>query len=249
MPVKTSLLFLIFFLSLKISAQEYVFGKITNEDDVELREVTVINLNTDERSVSDQNGHYMIKASQGDELRFTKLGYERASQRLIKIHFEKPLNIALKQIPQEIEEVEIKYRVTGNLKEDSKHFGDRGKVKKMKDELASYVARKSDPMVLAPRHGEFVQPVGKGFSIGKIKNRWDDIDFMNFLMKEIDEKFFTEDLKLSKPEISSFIFFVLKGFERQEILKYGQPKSADIVRFMDASTRKIGDYQNRVSKK
>ncbi|MBW8358398.1 MAG: carboxypeptidase-like regulatory domain-containing protein [Weeksellaceae bacterium] len=229
-----------------MSAQNYVFGKVTTEDDVELSLVNVLNMKTEERASTNSDGQFMIRASAGDELRFTKPGYDRISKIIQSENFTKPLNIALQRIPAEIETVEIKYRPTGNLREDVKHFGDRGKVKVLKDEVADYVSRKSSAEVLMPRSGEFVQPVGPGFSVGKVKDRWDDIDFMQFLIENVDDSFFTEELKLTKPEIQPFIYYVFTNFERTNIIKYGTVGPADVARFMDAALREIGNYRNNV---
>ncbi|WP_435525465.1 hypothetical protein [Chryseobacterium indoltheticum] len=47
-----------------------------------------------------------------------------------------------------------------------------------------------------------MQPKGQGFSIGKVKNKWDDLDLANYLAYALGEQYFT-DLKIEKP----FIFF------------------------------------------
>lgn len=240
--MKIFTIFLLLF-SISVHSQHYIFGKITNEDAVELKQVTIINLNTEERAFSDNSGYYMIRAEVGQEIRFIASRFERTSFKISQNHFTKPLNIVLKQIPQEIEEVKIGYRVTGDLKEDTKHFGNRGKVKKIQDDVANYISQKSAPIVMTAKPGEFVQPVGPGFSIGKVRNKWDDIDFSNFLEKELGEAFFIEDLKIEKPQIQHFIRYIFQDFDRKEILKYGRPKNSDISRFMSIAIRKIEDYK------
>ncbi len=238
------LLILIFCLFGKIvSAQELVFGKVTTEEHVDLQGVVVINLNTDEKVQTDRDGNFMIRGKVKDELRTSSPRYERVSVTLSAEDFRKPLHIIVKRIPYEIEEVEIKYQVTGDLKKDVQHLGEARKVKILKTEIAKDIALGPRPNI--PRaHGEFVQPVGPGFSIGKVKNQWDDVDFMNFLIREIPDDFFTEDLKLTKPEISFFILYVFKDYERKNILKNGNPGYSDVMRFMQVSERKIVDYKS-----
>jgi hypothetical protein len=68
-----------------MNAQNYIFGKISTEDGVELTDATVINIRTDERVVSNSDGHFMISGRLGDELRFVKAGYERRIRKLMKI--------------------------------------------------------------------------------------------------------------------------------------------------------------------
>ena len=46
----------------------------------------------------------------------------------------------------------------------------------MKSETAKYIRSQSAPEVLASKPGEFVQPVGPGFSVGGPDNQWDDVD-------------------------------------------------------------------------
>ena len=238
------LLILIFCLFGKIlSAQEFVFGKVTTEEHSDLQGVVVINLNTDEKVQTDRDGNFMIRGKVKDELRTSSPRYERVSVTLSAEDFSKPLHIIVKRIPYEIEEVEIKYQVTGDLKKDMQHLGEARKVKILKTEIAKDIALGPRPNI--PRaHGEFVQPVGPGFSIGKVKNQWDDVDFMNFLIREIPVEFFTEDLKLTPAEFSFFILYVFSDFERHHILKYGNPATSDVFRFMEAAERKIADYRN-----
>lgn len=238
------LLILIFcFFGKIVSAQEFVFGKVTTEEHNDLQGVVVINLNTDEKVQTDRDGNFMIRGKVKDELRTSSPRYERVSVTLSAEDFSKPLHIIVKRIPYEIEEVEIKYQVTGDLKKDVQHLGEARKVKILKTEIAKDIAL-GPPLNIPRAQGEFVQPVGPGFSIGKVKNQWDDVDFMNFLIREIPDDFFTEDLKLTKPEISFFIFYVFKDYERKNILKYGNPGYSDIMRFMQVSERKIVDYKS-----
>ena len=238
------LLILIFCLFGKIvSAQEFILGKVTTEEHSDLQGVVVINLNTDEKVQTDRDGNFMIRGKVKDELRTSSPRYERVAVTLSAEDFSKPLHIIVKRIPYEIEEVEIKYQVTGDLKKDVQHLGEARKVKILKTEIAKDIAL-GPPLNIPRAQGEFVQPVGPGFSIGKVKNQWDDVDFMNFLIREIPDDFFTEDLKLTKPEISFFILYVFKDYERKNILKYGNPGYSDIVRFMQVSERKIVDYKS-----
>lgn len=237
--MKASFILFLSFFSLIVSAQNFVFGKITTEENMDINNAVIINLATEKRAVSDKDGNFMIEAAAGQELRFTKTGFERTSHRISAEDFTKPISIILTQTVHQIEEVEVKYQVSGDLKEDVKHFGDRGKTKVMKGEVADYIQQKSDPTVLQAKPGEFVQPVGPGFSVGAVKNKWDDVDFMKFLIKEIGKEFFTNELKLSEIEIQPFIFYVFRDFDRREILKYRTPTNADLARFMTVSLKKI----------
>ncbi|MDC8106529.1 carboxypeptidase-like regulatory domain-containing protein [Chryseobacterium sp. B21-037] len=243
--MKLKLLFLlsfIFFIQ-KIKAQDYLFGKITSEEHIEMPDVTVINIRTDERVTTNADGHFMISGREGDELRFIKSGYERMNRRITKDNISAPLSITLIRQTTLIEEVEVKKGLTGDMKVDSKNLNRPRKVEKLTQDIDKYIARKSDPRILAAKAGEFVQPKGQGFSIGKVKDKWDDVDLMRYLRKSLGDQYFI-DLKIDKSLIEHFIYYVLRsGFERRQILKYGFCSDADLMRFQRAVLARISSYR------
>ncbi|WP_407403605.1 carboxypeptidase-like regulatory domain-containing protein [Chryseobacterium sp.] len=248
--MKIKLLFLLFFfLFLKISAQDYIFGKIVTEEKLEIIDVTVINIRTDERVSTNKDGHFMISGRTGDNLRFIKVGYEREQVSVSTENLSQPINITLKRAAALIQEVEIKKGLTGDLKMDSRTMNPPKKVEKLKSDMAAYISQKSDPRILAAKPGEFVQPKGQGFNIGKVKDKWDDIDLMAYLQKSLGEKYFT-DLKINPEQSLHFIQYVLAGgFERKKILKYGYLDHADMNRFHRAVLERIDAYRAPLIKK
>nr|WP_306552795.1 hypothetical protein [Chryseobacterium sp. WG23] len=243
-PVKLKLFFFLFLISsITISAQSYIFGKITSEGSSEIQDVNVINIRTDEMVLSNSDGHFMISGKTGDELRFIKPGYERLTRIISQENIQSPLNISLVRVTIQIPEVEVKQGLTGNLKIDSKIYNKPKKVEKLSKEIDRYIAQKSDPRILAARAGEFVQPKGEGFSIGKVKDQWDDIDLMKYLSASLGENYFAS-LKIDKPQIDHFISYVLAGgFERKKILKYGFCSDADLNRFQRFVLTRISSYR------
>jgi len=226
-----------------MNAQEFIFGKVTSEDNIEKLDVTVINIRTDERVTTNRDGHFMISGRQGDNLRFIKSGYDRLNTIVTKENVVSPMNITLVRSAQLIDEVEIKKALTGDLKVDTKTLNPPRKVEKLKSDLAVYIKQKSDPRILAARPGEFVQPKGQGFSIGKVKNKWDDVDFMNYLVTALGYQYFN-DLKIENSQVQHFIYYVLAGgFERKSILKYGFVSDADLMRFQRAVLNRISTYK------
>jgi hypothetical protein len=226
-----------------MNAQEFIFGKVTSEDNIEMLDVTVINIRTDERVTTNRDGHFMISGRQGDNLRFIKSGYDRLNTIVSKENVVSPMNITLVRSAQLIDEVEIKKALTGDLKVDTKTLNPPRKVEKLKSDLAVYIKQKSDPRILAARPGEFVQPKGQGFSIGKVKNKWDDVDFMNYLVTALGYQYFN-DLKIENSQVQHFIYYVLAGgFERKSILKYGFVSDADLMRFQRAVLNRISTYK------
>lgn len=214
-----------------------------SESGLEIQEVTVINIRTDETVITNSDGHFMISGRAGDELRFIKAGYERFIQRISQENIQSPVNISLVRAVIQIPEVEIKQGITGDLKIDVKNNNRPQKVEKLVKEIDRYIVQKTDPRVLAARPGEFVQPKGQGFSIGKVKNKWDDVDLSNYIKISLGEEYFT-DLQINKAQIDHFISYVLAGgFERKNILKYGFCSDADLNRFQRFVLTRISSYR------
>ena len=140
-----------------------------------------------------------------------------------------------------IDEVELKTKLTGNLKEDAKRVEPTRKVK-LNNELSKYIAQKSDPEILKPRGGEFVQPKGEGFSMGKISNQADRIDLAEDFLEILGEEYFT-DLGLKKSEFYAFINHAMSGLDLKSALKYGYLKSSDITQFQKLANVKILDFR------
>lgn len=242
--MKFKLLFILSFISfVQMNAQNYIFGKISSEDLSEVPNVTVINMRTNEQALTNRDGHFMVSGREGDILRFFKNGFERTDRKVSKENVESPMNVKLLRAAELIAEVEIKRGLSGDLKIDSKMMNPPKKVEKLKADINNYLKQRSDPRILAARPGEFVQPKGQGFSIGKVKNKWDDLDLANYLAYALGDQYF-KDLKIEKPFIHHFINYVLaSGFERAKILKYGFVSDADLVRFQRAILMKIDSYR------
>lgn len=244
LSVKLKLLFfLTTFFFIQANAQNYIFGKVVSEDNAEIQDVAVLNIRTDEMVVTNRDGHFMISGRAGDELRFVKAGYERIGKKVSQENIESPINITLARATILIPEVEVKQGITGNIKIDAKNLNKPKKVEKLIKDLDQYISQKSDPRILAAKPGEFVQPKGQGFYIGKIKNKWDDIDLISYLHTALSDEYFI-NLKIEKPQIDHFITYVLAGgFERKTILKYGFCSDADLYRFQRFVLTRISSYR------
>ena len=239
--MKKTLLLFLFILANSFYAQEYIFGKITSEQNIELSGVLILNTRTDEKAYSDSDGNFMISAKNNDALRFVKQKYDRITYSVKPEDFKNSIKITLIKSVVEIEEVEIKSKLTGNLREDARRVESVKKVK-LNKEIAKYIAEKSDPEILKPRGGEFVQPVGQGFSVGKVSNQADQIDLAEDFLEIHGEDYFT-DLGLKKSEISGFIFHVMNGLDLKNAYKYGYLKGSDIAQFRKQAETKINDFR------
>ena len=239
--MKKTLLLFLFILANSFYAQEYIFGKITSEQNIELSGVLILNTRTDEKAYSDSDGNFMISAKNNDALRFVKQKYDRITYSVKPEDFKNSIKITLIKSVVEIEEVEIKTKLTGNLREDARRVESVKKVK-LNKEIAKYIAEKSDPEILKPRGGEFVQPVGQGFSVGKVSSKADRIDLAEDFLEILGEDYFT-DLGLKKSEISGFIFHVMNGLDLKNAYKYGYLKGSDIAQFRKQAETKINDFR------
>ena len=239
--MKKTLLLFLFIIANSFYAQEYIFGKITSEQNLELSGVLILNTRTDEKAYSDSDGNFMISAKNNDALRFVKQKYDRITYSVKPEDFKNSIKITLIKSVVEIEEVEIKSKLTGNLREDARRVESVKKVK-LNKEIAKYIAEKSDPEILKPRGGEFVQPVGQGFSVGKVSSKADRIDLAEDFLEILGEDYFT-DLGLKKSEISGFIFHVMNGLDLKNAYKYGYLKGSDIAQFRKQAEIKINDFR------
>ena len=239
--MKKILLLFLFILANSFYAQEYIFGKITSEQNLELSGVLILNTRTDEKAYSDSDGNFMISAKNNDALRFVKQKYDRITYSVKPEDFKNSIKITLIKSVVEIEEVEIKSKLTGNLREDARRVESVKKVK-LNKEIAKYIAEKSDPEIIKPRGGEFVQPVGQGFSVGKVSSKADRIDLAEDFLEILGEDYFT-DLGLKKSEISGFIFHVMNGLDLKNAYKYGYLKGSDIAQFRKQAETKINDFR------
>ncbi len=236
---KTLLLFFLIFVT-HFKAQEYIFGKITSDQNIELSGVLVLNIRTDEKAYSDSNGNFMIIAKYNDNLRFVRQKFDRVTHLVKPEDFKNNIKIILVKSAVEIEEVKLKPTLTGNLKEDITRVAILKT--KLNKEISKYIAEKSDPEILKPRRGEFVQPVGEGFSIGKVSNQADKIDLADNFLEILGEDYFL-DLGIKKNEITAFIYHVMSGLDLRNALKYGYLKSSDILKFQELAELKIKDFK------
>ena len=239
--MKKILLLFFFTVFANLYSQEYIFGKVTSEQNTEIAGILVINIKTDEETYTNKDGNFMIAAKSTDLLRFVKQKFDRVTYSLKPEDFKNSIKITLIKSVVEIEEVEIKSKLTGNLREDARRVESVRKVK-LNKEIAKYIAEKSDPEILKPRGGEFVQPVGQGFSVGKVSSKADRIDLAEDFLEILGEDYFT-DLGLKKSEISGFIFHVMSGLDLKNAYKYGYLKGSDIAQFRKQAETKINDFR------
>ena len=236
--MKKILLLFFFTVFANLYSQEYIFGKVTSEQNTEIAGVLVINIKTDEETYTNKDGNFMIAAKSKDLLRFVKQKFDRVSYTIKPEDFQKSITINMQKATIEIDEVEIKTKLTGNLKDDINKVENKKKTK-LNQEISKMNLEKTDLTILLPRAGEFKQPKGEGFSIGAIKDRWDTVDVNQGYLYILGEDYFVEELGLKKEEVAHFIGYVMQSLNLKNIKKKGYFLSEDIAKFQVLAEKKI----------
>ena len=165
--MKTKLLVLCFVLiSISAFAQDYIFGKVRSEFGAEMSNAIIINTRTEEKVSSDKDGNYMIAARISDELRFVKSGYDRISVKISNEHYSAPVNVSLPKSAYLIEEIELAFQATGNLKKDVKSLDPPKRVVALNSSMDVYM--KSPLTEVVPKlstPSSFAQP---NFNAGQV---------------------------------------------------------------------------------
>ena len=223
--------FLFLFLCFYILKSQSLSGVVLTDDSSIIRNVQVINLSSNSKSITNDKGEFQLLSKKGDEIRFVKEGFERQSYIVQENSFAEKLIIVLKKEEQLIPELEIKYQATGNLFKDHSKFGESKRVTETKIDLDKYLKSESTLEVNMPNPGEFKQPNYGGISLGAVEYKWDDFKLQNEIIKALGKDYFIIDLGLQEGQIGPFIFAIFKNFPRKNILKYGRMDLKDLMRF------------------
>ena len=240
--MKKILLLFFFTVFANLYSQEYIFGKVTSEQNTKIAGVLVINIKTDEETYTNKDGNFMIAAKSKDLLRFVKQKFDRVSYTIKPEDFQKSITINMQKATIEIDEVEIKNKLTGNLKDDINKVENKKKTK-LNQEISKMNLEKTDLTILLPRAGEFKQPKGEGFSVGTIKDRWDTVDVNQGYLYILGEYYFVEELGLQKEEVAHFIGYVMQSLNLKNIKKKGYFLSEDITMFQVLAEKKIKTFK------
>lgn len=217
--MKRGLIFVLLFLSKLVFSQETIVGKITDDNDISLGSVTVINMSTDQKSVTNSSGEFSIEASKNDELRFVKNGYERFSRRVLTDGINYQLSITLIKLAEEIEEVKV-VKLSGDLNKDSRAVAKVDKseivedavglpqpVGKMREKPAE-VKQVLLPMLLGQLNVQGVYDLVSGKARRqKRAYKYDDLqEHILWVRKRVEDEYFTKT-GIPAERISEFIEF------------------------------------------
>ena len=84
-----------------------VSGKVETEEGLSIANVLVINMKTNEKVNTDENGKFTISAKLQDEIRFVKKGYDRVSHIVKSADFDKHILLQMRKSETAINEVVI----------------------------------------------------------------------------------------------------------------------------------------------
>lgn len=167
--MKTSLPLLILFVlcSGVVSAQQYMFGKVTTEENVPLSGIQIVNMRTEVIAVSDTKGLFMIAAETGDRIRVVSSRFNRQEFRTSASSFAQPVEITMIRPEVEIPEVKIAFVPSGNLPKDVKALNTPARVQKLHAELNTYMQKPlaaAEPQLSMPK----TLVMGPNFSAGQV---------------------------------------------------------------------------------
>lgn len=216
---KKVFLFLIFLCSYVFS-QEIVTGKITDDNDINLGAVAVVNMSTDQKVYTNYLGEFSIEAFNNDELRFVRAGYERISKRVLVNGINSQLTITLIKIPEDIEEVKVAKRLTGDLGDDSRAVAkvDKGEIVQQAVGLPQPTGKMRErpaevksvllPILLGNLNVQGVYDLVSGKARRqKRQYRYDDLqEHIVWVRKRVDDDYFTK-AGIPAERISEFIEF------------------------------------------
>lgn len=120
-------------------SQQRISGKIIDEEQNFLNNVLVYNVNKNLKVYSNLSGNFSIEADENDEIKFMKEGFYRIDKLVKNESFNDLMEVKLLRAETLIPEVEIKYKPSGNLAKDSKHFDDSKKVAELKSSVTEYM--------------------------------------------------------------------------------------------------------------
>lgn len=218
--MKEKLFFVFLFWFGIIFSQEIVTGKITDDNDINLGAVTVVNMSTDQKVYTNSLGEFSIEAFNNDELRFVRAGYERISKRVLINGINSQLTITLIKIPEDIEEVKVAKKLTGDLGDDSRAVAkvDKGEIVQQAVGLPQPIGKMREtpaevksvllPILLGNLNVQGVYDLVSGKARRqKRQYRYDDLqEHIVWVRKRVDDDYFIK-AGISAERISEFIEF------------------------------------------
>lgn len=255
--MKIILIFIGLFVSEILFSQQTVDGIITDESGIRLSSVVVINISANTKIVSNSLGEFSIGISKNDELRFILPGYERLSKIVTEDHRNALLPITLFKVIEEIEEVKVYKKLTGDLSKDSKILTkvDQSKIIQKAVGLPQPVGKMREkpaeikevllPMLLGNLNVQGVYDLISGKARKqKIIYKYEDLqEDIAWIRSRVEDDYFVK-IGIPKDKISDFIEFSF--YTKSQVRRYVKAKrlSGAVLGFEDV----IPIYLERMKK-
>lgn len=218
--MKASFYFIFLFLCGFAFSQQTVTGKVTDDNNIGLGGVTILNVTTDNKTYSNASGEFSIQASAGNELRFVQTGYERVSGKVLTGGTNPYLFVVMIKIPELIEEVEVQKKPSGDLEKDSRAVAkiDKGEIVEQAVGLPQPVGKMREtpaevkqvllPMLLGQLNVQGVYDLISGKARRqKRQYKYDDLqEHIAWIRNRVDDEYFTK-AGIPAERISEFIEF------------------------------------------
>lgn len=214
---------LFIFLYIGIKSQQTISGKVLSENGQPISLIQVVNIHTDDKILTNEQGQFTIKAEVNDELRFVSYRFDRESKRITSVDLTNAITVYMHPKITEIEAVKIPYKPTGDLSKDINKLSrvDKGQivedaiglprnVEKPREKAADVKKDVLLPILLGQVNFSAIYDVVSGDARRK-KNLYqyeDKMEKMNWIKSHFDENFFEEN-KVPKGKIDEFLYFCL----------------------------------------
>ena len=135
MKKKIFFISLMFLAVMKMMAQE-IMGKIITEGGAKIENVLIINIKSNEKTYSNEEGYFKISARNGEEIRLVKRGYERFVYIVKEVDFQREVVLKMNHSEITIDELILaKIKLTGDLAKDTKALNKESTNEKLQKSL------------------------------------------------------------------------------------------------------------------
>ena len=248
--MKKLFLVLIILASNIITAQSLFSGKVETEEGLSIANVLVINLKTNEKVNTDENGKFIISAKLQDEIRFVKKGYDRVSYIVKSADFQEEKYFRLQKSTVTIEEVVIsRLKLTGNLAKDSKSLDKEDVNAKIQKSLGTETIEKQVRSISGSAGISFnMASLLAGKKKKEQKQRLEKYEqFQNnatWISERVDSEYFVSK-GIPEMKVAEFIQFSLT--QKPEVAGY--IKTNNFPKIMTALDQLIPVYLKKIEKK
>ena len=227
-----------------------ISGKVETEEGLSIGNVLVINLKTNEKVNTDENGKFTISAKLQDEIRFVKKGYDRVSHIVKSADFQEEKYFRLQKSTVTIEEVVIsRLKLTGNLAKDSKSLDKEDVNAKIQKSLGTETIEKQVRSISGSAGISFnMASLFAGKKKKEQKQRLEKYEqFQNnatWISERVDSEYFVSK-GIPEMKVAEFIQFSLT--QKPEVAGY--IKTNDFPKIMTTLDQLIPVYLKKIEKK